>query len=138
VSPMPRQYRLPLIPSRTDASRCSPITSQDRLAERNHICAEIILADVARYGGEEALPVIWARKIVAQCPAHNERGLDLFADARDIKTPPVCSQCGGPSHRNVNMVSAPICGFCEAHPNTTLTYSCQDGVFRKIHAKGDA
>lgn len=68
--PRSRQFRLPLQPSRAASTGYnSKAASQARFDERNRICAELILADIDRYGGEQALSVEWARKIVAKAPA---------------------------------------------------------------------
>jgi hypothetical protein len=42
----------------------------------NELTAEIILADVAKYGGEGALVVLWARRVL-------ERGDSLVAEIRE-------------------------------------------------------
>ncbi len=41
-------------------------------AQANEHCVAIILADVARYGGEQAAVVIWARTVMA--PSRNNPG----------------------------------------------------------------
>jgi hypothetical protein len=53
----PRQTSLPF-PPLSKSKRAAP-------ADLNQAAAEIILADPERYGGPEALPVVWARRIRA-------------------------------------------------------------------------
>lgn len=49
-----------------------PAASRQRVThdQRNQNVAKIILADPEAYGGEEALPVIWARAITSAPEGH--------------------------------------------------------------------
>jgi hypothetical protein len=47
----------------------------DAFRRSNELAAEIILADVAKYGGEEALVVLWARRML-------QRGDNLGAELK--------------------------------------------------------
>ena len=60
--PTPRQLTLLPSPAISSVTRKSPVS----FLEQNKLSASIILQDETRYGGEGALMVEWARKVMGE------------------------------------------------------------------------
>jgi hypothetical protein len=66
-------------------------TTVDRQHQENLVAASIILGDVARYGGESAGLVCWARLVVKRA---SECAEDIDPPPREVQVDIGCPTCG--------------------------------------------